>query len=48
MPFRLGREFLDQKDDDQAADDRRKENPVAEAARPFENVGVVTEAEDGP
>ena len=46
MAFGFRGEMLDNPDDDQAADDRREEHPVAEAARSLEDVGVVAETED--
>ena len=42
----FGREALHEKDDDKAAEDRRQDDPVSEPARPFEDVGVIDDAED--
>jgi hypothetical protein len=40
------RKALDQIDDNQAAEDRRQDDPVSPPARPFEDVGVVGDLED--
>ncbi len=42
----LGREALNEEDDDHPADDRREDQEIAEGAWPFEEVGVVVEAEE--
>ena len=45
MSLGLGREALNEVDDNHPADDRRQDHEVAEAAWSFEEVGVVVEAE---
>ena len=45
MALGLRREAAHQKHDDQAAEHGGEEDPVAEAARPFENIGVVNVGE---
>ena len=46
MAFGLRREASHQIDDDEAAENRRKDDPVSPPARPLENVGVVGDLED--
>jgi len=46
VAFGFRGEILDNPHDDQAADDRREEHPVAEALWSLEDVGVVAETED--
>jgi hypothetical protein len=38
-------EALHQEDDNEATENRRKEYPVAEPARPFADIGIVPDAE---
>ena len=45
MTLGLGREAFHQIDDDEAAEDRRQDDPVSEPAWPLENVGVVGDLE---
>ena len=46
VPLGLGREALDQVDDDEAAEDRREDDPIAEGAWSFQDVRVIGDAED--
>ena len=46
MTLGLRRKALDQIDDDEAAEDRRKDDPVSPPARPLEDVGVIGDLED--
>ncbi len=45
MALGLGGEALDQEHHDETAENRRKQHPVAEPARPFHDVGVVQNRE---